>query len=365
VRYMYTKVATHGRMLFEKNRCALQNRPHLQLSIAEPATAATVTAEVAARGRGALAWTSALVARSLTGGAGETRAAESTESASGITGLSRSSRAGSRDGGGVGRCLGLGGSRCLGCGGDRRARVAAAAAAVVLGSHGGDGELGECPGLSAVRGEHVGVGSTVGGTEGVDEGLIGGLEDDGRVDPGLLGDGSRALAAIVVVALDSGAPAQHGTRSLVEGRQQITGDSIAHGPFSLSVYILASLVLSGYLLQPEVALLVDEGVVEEDTVLVVHVSSCQLSDPLVGNTGISVSVDLGRDTPLSESQSQIPPILMCMEIAYQVLSASAPLHSLWPAGYDPMTLWIRSPVPLEIPSQRYSRPSWPEGIFPG
>lgn len=363
---MYTKVATHGRVSFQKNRCALQNHPHLQLSVTEPATAATVTAEVAARGRGALAWASALVARSLAGDAGETRATESTESASGIAGLSRSSRAGSRDGGGVGRCLGLGGSRCLGCGGDRRARVAAAAAAaVVLRSHGGDGELGECPGLSAVRGEHVGVGSTVGGTEGVDEGLIGGLENDGRVDPGLLGDGSRALAAIVVVALDSGAPAQHGTRSLVEGRQQITGDGIAHGPFSLSVYILASLVVSRYSLQPEVALLVDESVVEEDTVLVVDVGSCQLSDPLVGNTGISVSVDLGRDTPLIESQSQIPPILMCMVIAYQVLSASAPLHSLWPAGYDPMTLWMRSPVPLEIPNQRYRRPSWPEGIFPG
>lgn len=123
--------------------------------------------------------------------------------------------------------------------------------------------------------------------------------------------------------------------------------------------------LSKYLLEPEVALLVDESVVEEDTVLVVDIGSRQLSDPLVGNTSISVSVDLGRDTPFIESQPQIPPWFVCEENAYQVLSASAPLHSLCPAGYDPMTLWMRSPVPLEIPSQRYSRPSCPEGIFPG
>lgn len=69
---------------------------------------------------------------------------------------------------------------------------------------------------------------------------------------------------------------------------------------------------SKYSLEPEVALLVDESVVEEDTVLVVDVGSGQLSDPLVGDTSISVSVDLGRDTPLIDSQPYILPWIMCI-----------------------------------------------------
>lgn len=233
--YMYKKVAT-PRRVSSKTIYANVNHPHLLLSVTKPATATTVTAKVAARGRGALRWASTLVARSLAGDAGEARATESSVSTGGIAGLG--GRAGSGGGGGVGRCRDLGGSRRLGGGGgggggDRRggdAAAAAAAAIVVLGSHGGDGELGDGPGLSVVRGEHVGVGGTAGGTEGVDKGGIGGLENDGRVDPGLLRDGSGALAAVVVVALDGGAPAQHGTRGLVEGRQQIAGGGIAHGP---------------------------------------------------------------------------------------------------------------------------------------
>lgn len=153
--YMYKKVAT-PRRVSSKTINVDVNHPHLLLSVTEPATATTVAAKVAARGRGALRWASTLVACSLAGGAGEARATESSVSTGGIAGLG--GRAGSRGRGGVGRCRGLGGSRRLGGGGgggggDRRGGGTAAAAAaviVVLGSHGRDGELGNGPGLSIV-----------------------------------------------------------------------------------------------------------------------------------------------------------------------------------------------------------------------
>lgn len=140
--------------------------------------------------------------------------------------------------------------------------------------HGRDGNPLNSPRLSTVSSDHVSVSHTGANTHGVTESFISLLQDDGRVGIDLLIGRSRAGNTIVVIALQGGTPAQHGSRGTVEAGEEGTSDSVLHG------------------LCPEPGGLVGEGVVQLDTVVRVGIRRGQLTNVLVAR-----AVDLGGDAP--------------------------------------------------------------------
>lgn len=129
--------------------------------------------------------------------------------------------------------------------------------------HRRDSNLLNGPRLSTVSSDHVSVGHTGTNTHGVNEALISLLQDDSGVGIDLLIGRSRTGNTVVVIALQRGTPAQHGSRGTVEAREKGASHSVLHG------------------LCPEPGRLVGEGVVELDTVVRVGIRRGQRTNVLV------------------------------------------------------------------------------------
>lgn len=123
-----------------------------------------------------------------------------------------------------------------------------------------------------VRGAGLGVSAILVGSI-----LLG--EDNGGVGVVLGLNGSRGGSSVVVLQLNGCVPQSHLSGLLLVGRQKLAGDGVSHG------------------LLPEVGRLVDQGVVEDNAVLVVGVGGSVVSDKLDSRSGAVEAVDLRGDAP--------------------------------------------------------------------